>query len=95
MEQDYYQVNNAFDSGPEGKSRGIAALLAIFLGCIGIQYFYLGKNVAGVVFLIVGIVTCGILTSIISFVQGIMMFCISNKEFTNKYVTTTSKFPLF
>ena len=34
--------NDAFASSPNGKMRGVAALLAIFLGSIGIQYFYLG-----------------------------------------------------
>lgn len=37
-------TNNLFDCGPEGKSRGVTALLAIFLGGLGIQYFYLGKT---------------------------------------------------
>lgn len=38
--------DSVFSPGPSGKSRGVAALLAIFLGSLGIQYFYLGKNTA-------------------------------------------------
>lgn len=91
----YYRTNDAFASGPQGKSRGITALLAIFLGGIGIQYFYLNKVMPGLVFLIVGICTCGIVTSILSLIQGIMMLCMSNREFVSKYVLTASSFPLF
>ncbi|MDE7237726.1 MAG: TM2 domain-containing protein, partial [Paramuribaculum sp.] len=40
---------SAFDAGPSGRSRGVAGLLAIFLGSLGIQYFYLGKTQAGII----------------------------------------------
>ncbi len=32
------QSNDVFSPGPSGKSRGVAALLAIFLGSLGIQF---------------------------------------------------------
>lgn len=87
--------NNAFDScGPEGKSRGIAALLAIFLGYFGVQYFYLGKVQAGIISIVLSVVTCG-LWELVTFVQGILMLCMSNSEFRRKFVTTTSTFPVF
>jgi len=91
----YYDTNNAFDSyGPEGKSRGIAALLAIFLGCLGVHYFYVNKATAGVVTILLCIVTCS-LWSILTFVQGIYMLCITNAQFHEKYVASNSTFPLF
>lgn len=86
--------NNLFDCGPEGKSRGVTALLAIFLGAFGIQYFYLGKPGAGLITIGLSIITCG-LWEIITFIQGIMMLCMTNYDFRRKYVTTTSSFPLF
>ncbi|MDE6270476.1 MAG: NINE protein [Muribaculaceae bacterium] len=90
-----YAGNNAFDpAGPEGKSRGIAALLAIFIGSLGIHYFYCGKNTAGVLTILLTVVTCGI-WSIIPFVQGIYMLCITNEEFERKYVTNPATFPVF
>lgn len=95
MQYDYYAADNAFDTGPYGKSRGIAAILAIFLGWIGIQYFYLGKTTAGVIFLIGGVLTCTTVTSILSLVQGIMMLCMTNRQFEDKYVTTRATLPLF
>ena len=90
-----YDANNAFDScGPEGKSRGVAALLAILLGGLGIQYFYLGKVSAGIICIVLTIVTCG-LWEIVTLIQGILMFCMTNAQFRQKYVTTNASFPLF
>lgn len=90
-----YDSNNAFDSaGPEGKSRGVAALLAILLGYLGIHYFYLGKVGGGLICILLSIITCGA-WQIITLIQGILMFCMTNEEFEQKFVRTTSTFPLF
>ena len=91
----YYRGDNAFDScGPEGKSRGVAALLAILLGGIGVQYFYIDKIGAGFITILLSIVTCGS-WSIVTLIQGILMFCMTNAEFRRKYITNPSTFPLF
>ena len=95
-QQPYYDRNNAFDScGPEGKSRGVAGLLAIFLGSFGVQYFYLGKTAGGIITILLSLVTCYTVWPLITLIQGILMLCMSNEEFRRKYVTTTSSFPLF
>ena len=92
---DSYPSDNAFDScGPEGKSRGVAALLAILLGGLGVQYFYLNKVGAGLITIGLTLITCG-LWEIVTLIQGILMFCMTNAQFRTKYVTTTSSFPLF
>lgn len=88
-----WESNDAFASGPRGKSRGIAALLAIFLGYLGVHYFYLGKPVGGIVYILITIVTCGTIAAILSLIQGILMLCMTNREFETRYVTTTSSFP--
>ena len=88
------QSDNVFTAGPSGKSRGVAALLAIFIGSLGIHYFYLGKNTAGIIAIIVSLVTCG-LFGIIWLIQGILMFTMSQADFERKYVYSTSSFPLF
>lgn len=89
-----YDANNPFDSCPEGKSRGVTALLAIFLGGLGVQYFYLGRVLAGVLCIIINLCTFG-LWSIVMLIQGIMMFCMDNYTFREKYVLNNSSFPLF
>jgi TM2 domain-containing membrane protein YozV len=89
-----FRNNDAFATSPEGKSRGVAALLAIFLGSLGIHYFYLGKTTAGLITIVVNLVTCGFFDVLI-LIQGILMFCMDNEKFREKYVTSTSTFPLF
>ena len=89
---------NIFDCGPSGRSRGVAALLAIFLGALGIHYFYLGKNTAGIVFLIIAILSCGVLaaiTSVLALVQGIIMLTLTQEQFEQKYVYCPQSVPLF
>lgn len=93
-EMAYNASNNAFDCGPEGKSRGVAALFAILLGGFGVQYFYLGKIAAGIITIVLALVTCG-MWYWVTLVQGILMFCMNNAEFRRKYVLTNATFPLF
>lgn len=83
-----------FDEGPTGRSRGIAGLLAIFLGYLGIQYFYLGRTNAGIIAILISLVTCGS-ASIIWFIQGILMIVMSESEFERKFIYSPSTFPLF
>lgn len=94
-----WQNNDAFASGPTGKSRGVAALLAIFLGSLGIQYFYLNKTTPGIVFLLVSLLSCGFaapLVNLLTLIQGIVMFTMTNQEFEDKYCGPYSSiFPLF
>lgn len=85
---------NAFSEGPTGRSRGLAGLLAIFLGYLGIQYFYLGKTEAGFIALAVSILSCGA-ASVLWLIQGIMMIAMPEEEFERKYIYTNSTFPLF
>ena len=94
----YENIDSVFNNGPSGKSRGIAGLLAILLGCCGLHYFYLGKTSAGVLFLLVALLSCGVLatvTTIISIIQGVLFFTSTQEEFEAKWVNTPSNFPLF
>lgn len=63
------------------KSRVVAGLLAMFLGCFGIHNFYLGRigfavgQLVG--FLVTSLVSCGYLWFIVpvwSFIEGILIF---------------------
>ncbi|MDE5969807.1 MAG: TM2 domain-containing protein [Muribaculaceae bacterium] len=93
-ERAFFVDNNAFADGPEGKSRVVAALRAIFFGGLGIQYFYLNKALGGVLTIILTLVTCGIWSTVM-FIQGIVMLCMTNVAFRNKYVISQSTMPLF
>lgn len=77
-----------------GKSKVTAGILAILLGGLGVQYFYLGKVGAGLLTILLDIVTCGV-WSIITLIQGILMLTMSDEEFDSKFVFTDKFFPLF
>jgi len=74
------------------KSRVVAALLALFLGGLGIHKFYLGKNNAGLIMLLVsvfGIILFAIPTfviGIIAFVEFIIYLTTSDEDFESRYV---------
>lgn len=83
------QSQDLFTPGRSGKSRGVAGLLAILLGTLGVHYFYLGKIAMGIVFLLVTLCSCyilGAVTAIISIIQGIMMLTMSQDEFERRFV---------
>ncbi len=90
-----------FDAGPSGKSRGVFGLLAILLGVFGVHYFYVGKAMPGVVFLLVfllGFILCGIpsaAVSVCALIQGIMAFVKTQDQFEATFVNTPKSFPLF
>lgn len=88
-----WYANDAFASGPQGRSRGVTALLAILLGWLGIHYFYIGKTTGGIVFLLLTVISCGSIPALLGLIQGIMMLCMTNQEFENRYLLTTSSFP--
>lgn len=76
------------------KSKVPAGVLAILLGGVGAQYFYLGKIGAGFLTILLSLLTCGIWATLM-FVQGIYMLTLDEAEFQRKYVDTNSFMPIF
>jgi TM2 domain-containing membrane protein YozV len=64
------------------KSKTSAALLALFLGGIGIHKFYLGSGGMGVLYLLF---CWTFIPSIIAFIEALMLFGMSEQEFARKY----------
>ena len=64
------------------KNKLVAALLAIFLGGLGIHKFYLGKIGWGIVYLLFCWTS---IPSIIGFIEGIIYLVMSDSEFAKKY----------
>lgn len=93
-----WENNDVFATSPvTGKSRGVAAILALLLGTLGVHYFYCGKTTAGIVFLACTLCTCGILgaiTAVLSVISGILIFCDTNAGFDQKYVLSNTTFPI-
>lgn len=81
-------------SGRDRKDKLAAGLLAIFLGYLGIHYFYLGKTTGGIITIVLSLCTCGV-WSLITLIQGILMLTMTEDAFNEKYVDNDRKFPLF
>lgn len=87
MEINENQGNYNYNQGAPYKSekKVIAGILGILLGSLGIHKFYLGYTKAGVIQLVLGIVTCGI-AGIVGFIEGIIYLTKSDEEFDRTYV---------
>ena len=93
-------VPGLFDECGCGRSRGLTALLAFFLGSLGAQYFYLGKTGAGITVLLLSFlfwwtVVVPVVISVLCLIQTIMLMTMSHEEFERKMVYSTSFMPLW
>jgi len=73
------------------KNKVVAALLAFFLGVLGIHKFYLGRTTAGVIMLLGGtlgwlLVVPGAVVAVIAFVECIIYLVTPDEEFERRYV---------
>ena len=90
MQSQFYQQNPTTQQPFSSTSKVAAAILAIIFGEFGIHEFYLGKPVAGIIFLLLWIfffwtVFIPIILAIIGFIQGICYLCMSDQQFANNY----------
>ncbi len=87
MQQENHKVEigGKFSNSMEmrtNRSKTLAALLAIFLGGIGIHKFYLGKVGWGIIYLIFS--WTGI-PMVLGWIEGIIYLSMSEKAFETKY----------
>ena len=78
----------------KSKDKVAAGLLAIFLGTLGIHKFYLGYSKAGVIMLLVSLLTFGIgamVMAVIALIEGIMYLTKNDEEFDAVYVRGTKE----
>ncbi len=71
-----------------------AGLLAIFLGSLGIHKFVLGYSKAGLIMLLVTVLTCGFGASvmgIIGVIEGVIYLTKSTEEFQAQYIDATQE----
>ena len=64
-------------------------LLAIFLGSFGVHKFVLGYNTAGLIMLLVTVLTCGVagfVMGVIGIIEGIIYLTKSPEEFDSIYL---------
>ncbi len=75
---------------PGAEKKIVAGILALLLGSLGIHKFYLGYTKAGVITLLITLLTCGFAGTImwiISIVEGITYLTKTDAEFVATYVT--------
>jgi TM2 domain-containing membrane protein YozV len=74
---------------PRASNKIPAGICAILLGGLGVHKFILGYTGAGLIMLLITILTCGIfwpVFHIIGIVEGIIYLCKSDDEFVRLYV---------
>ncbi|WP_027385520.1 TM2 domain-containing protein [Chryseobacterium gregarium] len=69
----------------KSEKKVVAGILGLLLGTFGIHKFYLGYTKAGIIQLVLGLVSCGIV-GIVGFIEGIIYLTKSDEEFDRTYV---------
>ena len=79
----------------EASNKKLAAgLLAIFLGSFGVHKFALGYNTAGLIMLLVTVLTCGVagfVMGVIGIIEGIIYLTKSPEEFDAIYLQNSKE----
>ena len=79
----------------EASNKRLAAgLLAIFLGSFGVHKFVLGYNTAGLIMLLVTVLTCGVagfVMGVIGIIEGIIYLTKSPEEFDSIYLQNSKE----
>jgi TM2 domain-containing membrane protein YozV len=60
-------------------------IFAILLGPLGVHKFYLGYTGTGILWLLLSICSCGVLTSIFGLIEGIIYLTKSDEDFYQNY----------
>lgn len=86
-----YVTTPAYGGLSGDKNKIVAALLAFFLGGLGIHKFYLGKTGAGIIMLLCGtvgwfLVVPGFVVCLIAFIEAIIYLVKSDQQFHEDYV---------
>ncbi|WP_025125895.1 TM2 domain-containing protein [Myroides odoratimimus] len=69
---------------PQENKKVVAGILGILLGAFGVHKFFLGYTKEGIIQLIIGLVSCGVL-GIIGLIEGIIYLTKTDEEFYNTY----------
>lgn len=74
------------------RNKYVAAILAFFLGTLGIHRFYLGRNGTGVLMIVISATIVGlIVTGLWSFIDAVRYLVMSDAEFDHRYARTYAR----
>jgi TM2 domain-containing membrane protein YozV len=85
MENTKFESWNQPQMQPQDNKKIAAGLLAILLGPLGIHKFILGYTTEGFLYLLITVCTCGIATSILGIIEGIIYLTKTDEEFYQMY----------
>lgn len=71
----------------------ITGVLALCLGALGIQYFYINKPVGGIVTIVLTLCSCGV-WSLLMLIQGIRILIMDDEDFKNVFLDESKVFPI-
>lgn len=77
------------DRSQANSKKMAAGICAILLGGLGVHKFILGYNTAGLIMLLVTLLTCGVggaVMGVIGIVEGVMYLTKSDEEFFQTYM---------
>lgn len=75
---------------PGAEKKIPAGVCGILLGSLGVHKFILGYTTAGLIMLLVTLLTCGIggpVMGVIGLIEGIIYLTKSDEDFVNTYIT--------
>jgi TM2 domain-containing membrane protein YozV len=79
------------DQIPGAEKKVVAGILAILLGQLGIHKFYLGYKTAGIIMLLITVLTCGFggaVVWIIALIEGITYLTKTDEDFVATYINS-------
>lgn len=94
MEAMQHSGKSAAANAETNSKKTLCGIMAILFGCLGIQYFVMGKTAGGFITILLSLITCG-LWQVVTLIQGILMLCMTDDDFKRKYIDSSSTLPLF
>lgn len=67
------------------KDKIAAGLFGLFLGTLGLHHFYLGSPGSGLIYLLLTVLTCGLLSVVGGIVEGFLLLFMTDEEFDERY----------
>jgi TM2 domain-containing membrane protein YozV len=74
---------------PGAEKKVVAGILGILLGGLGIHKFYLGYTTAGLIMILITVLTCGFggaVMGVIGLIEGIIYLTKTDEEFVATYI---------